>query len=354
MAPYLKKSKNEIGLSPQELLFRGDKKADHVLVRLVNFDESTVEEKTIDDLNEIQPYVKDSKVTWFNIDGLHDVELLKNIGERLGLTGHMLADVLETDTRPKIHEFDNWIFISMKMYQLRDESHSVSFQNLSLIFNDTILITFQEKNANIFEPVRQRIRNSKRTLRNSRTDYLAFALIDTVIDNYLYVLSTLGDKIASCDDAILEAQDQSILEEINSLKKELNIIRRGVKPARDMILALSKIENDFIYQENKIHFKELVNDINQVSDSTDGYRELLSDQLNIYNMMISSKLNDIIKILTIFSVIFIPLTFIAGVYGTNFDVIPELHYPYGYFLMLLSMLLVVILMLLYFRKKKWL
>lgn len=354
MAQYLKKSKSEIGLSPQELVFRGNKKIDQLLLRLIDFDDSFVEEKTVENLDDISLYLDKPTVTWFNIDGLHDIELLKEIGEKFKLPQLLLADVLETNGRPKLHEYEDWIYISMKMLHLTDDGDNISVQNLSLVFKDNALITFQEKKQDVFEPVRQRIKNQKRTLRSSRTDYLAFALIDTVIDHYLYILSTLGDKIESFDNTLLDEPDKSILEDINSYKKQLNLIRKGVKPAKDMILVLSKLENDFIHKKNRIHFKELVNNINQVSDSTDAYRELLSDQLNIYHMMISSKLNDIMKFLTIFSVIFIPLTFIAGIYGTNFDFIPELHHPYGYFFMLISMLLIVILMLFYFKKKKWL
>ena len=354
MGNYLKKTRNEIGLSPQELVFRGDKKIDKVQLRIIDFDEATVKEKSIKSVKEIVPYTKNKSVTWLNIDGLHDLELLNEIGEELQLNKLLLADVLETNSRPKIHEYEHWIFISIKMLQITESNYEIKVENLSLIFNDNLLISFQEKRGDVFEPIRERIRNQKRTLRSSRTDYLAFALIDTVIDHYLYVLSLLGEKIESYDDLLLDQHDKKVIEGINSYKKELNYIRKGIKPAKDMILALSKLECDFIHERNKVHFKELVNNINQASDTTDSYREILSDQLNIYHMMISSKLNDIMKFLTIFSVIFIPLTFIAGIYGTNFDVLPELHFQYGYFIMLGCMVLITAAMLYYFRKKKWL
>ncbi len=354
MARYLKKSKSEIGLSPSELIFRGNKKIDQVQLRIIDFDQSTIEEKSIHSVKEILPYTKTNTVTWLNVDGLHDLELLKEIGEEFDLNKLILADVLETNARPKIHEYENCIFISIKMLQFANDDNKIKVENLSLIFNDNVLISFQELRGDVFEPVRDRIRNYKRTLRSSRTDYLAYALIDTVIDNYLYVLSTLGEKIESYEDLLLEEPDKKILEGINLYKKELNYISKGIKPAKDMILALSKLESDFIHEKNEIHFKELIHNINQASDTVDSYRELLSDQLNIYHMMISSKLNDIMKFLTIFSVIFIPLTFIAGIYGTNFDILPELHFEYGYYIMLGCMTVVAITMLFYFRRKKWL
>jgi len=354
MSIYLKKSKDEIGLSPQELVFRGQRKVDEVLLRIMDFTESKVEETLIESATDLQEYLNNESVTWFNVDGLHDLELIQDIGATLQLDQLLLADVLETNARPKIHEYEDWIFLSLKVVQFNEEKKHFSVENLSIIFNDNILISFQEKKRDVFEPVRDRIRNHKRTLRNSKTDYLLFALLDTVIDHYLYVLSLFGEKIESFEDVLLDKPDKNVIEKINLFKKELNYIRKGIKPAREMILALSKIESDFIDNKNEVHFKELVSNINQATDSLDSYRELLSDQLNIYHMVISSKLNDIIKFLTIFSVIFIPLTFIAGIYGTNFDFLPELHFEYGYFIMLGVMVTISILMLFYFKRKKWL
>ena len=354
MARYLKKSKSEIGLSPSELVFRGKKKIDHVQLRVIDFDASTIEEKSIQSIAEISPYTKTNTVTWLNVDGLHDLEQLIELGKQFEFNKLILADVLETNSRPKLREYGNWIFVSIKMLQLINDNETIKIENISLVFNDHILISFQELEGDIFEPVRDRIRNQKRTLRSSRTDYLAFALIDTIIDHYLYVLSTLGEKIESYENLLLDEPDKKILEGINSYKKELNYINKGIKPAKEMILALSKLESDFIDDKNEIHFKELVNNINQASDTADSYRELLTDQLNIYHMMISSKLNDIMKFLTIFSVVFIPLTFIAGIYGTNFDVLPELHFEHAYYIMLACMLVIAGLMLFYFKRKKWL
>jgi magnesium transporter len=239
------------------------------------------------------------------------------------------------------------------MIQFSEENQEFTTEKLSLTFNNNMLISFQEKKGDVFDPVRNRIRNHKRTLRSSRPDYLAFALIDTVIDHYLYVLGLLGEKIESIDEMLIDKPNNQVIDEIKSYKKKINYIQKGIKPAKEMILALSKLESDFIHKKNKIHFKELVNNIHQASDTADSYRELLSDQLNVYHMMISSRLNDIIKFLTIFSVIFIPLTFIAGIYGTNFDVLPELHFEYGYYIMLGCMALIAIAMLFYFKRKKW-
>jgi len=354
MTRYLKKEKNEIGLSPLELVFRGNKKIDQIQLRIIDFDEGNVEEKSLDDVKAIIPYQTKESVTWFNIDGLHDIDLLKEIGEIFNFETLILADILETNDRPKIEEYDNWVFVSIKMIQFIDESATISVENLSLVFNENMLISFQEKKGDVFDPVRNRIRNHKRTLRKSRPDYLAFAILDTVIDHYLYVLGILGEKIETLDNLLIDDPNNKVIDMIKSYKKKINYIQKGIKPAKEMLLSLSKLESDFIHKKNKVHFKELVNNINQASDTADSYREQLSDQLNVYHMILSTKLNDTMKFLTIFSVIFIPLTFIAGIYGTNFDILPELHFKYGYFIMLGVMVLIAVAMLVYFRRKKWL
>ena len=233
------------------------------------------------------------------------------------------------------------------------ETDLITVDNLSLILTKSVLISFQERKLDVFEPVRERIRKQKKRIRNSGTDYLTFALLDIVIDNYIYITSRLGEKIETLEENLLLNPSQEVIDEINNYKRELNFLRKNIKPAKEMILSLSKMESEYIDESTDIHLKALLDHINLASESSDIYREILSDQLNIYHTTISSRLNDIIKFLTIFSVIFIPLTFIAGIYGTNFAVVPELHYKYSYFIMLGGMLIIAIGMLLYFKRKKW-
>jgi magnesium transporter len=276
------------------------------------------------------------------------------VAKSFKLDNFILADVMNTQARPKVQEYANCIFISIKMLQQDEKTGTISVENLSLIVTDSILISFQERKGDVFEPVRERIRNQKKRIRNSGTDYLAFALLDIVVDNYIYIISVLGDKIESLEESLLQDPKQSVIDEINSLKRELNFLRKNINPAKEMILTLSKMESDFIDEHTYIHYKELLDNINQAMESSDSYREILSDQLNIYHTTISSRLNDIMKFLTVFSVIFIPLTFIAGIYGTNFEVVPELHYEYSYFIMWGVMITVAIGMLIYFKRKNWL
>lgn len=354
MARFIKKLKHEIGLAPDELLFRGVKKSEEVTIRVIDFDAKNLEENAFNQITEIKKYQEKKTVTWLNIDGLHNPNLMREIAQVFDLDDLVLANVMNTTARPTVHEHDNCIFISIKMLQLNEETGLISVENLSLILTKSILISFQEKRGDVFEPIRERIRKKKKRIRNGWTDYLAFALLDIVIDNYIYIISILGEKIEILEENLGHSQpNKSVIEKINAYKRELNFLRRNIRPAKEMILTLSKMESDFIFESTYIHYKELLDNINQANDSSDSYREILTDQLNLYHTTISSKLNDIMKFLTIFSVIFIPLTFIAGIYGTNFDFLPELNFKYSYFIMLGIMLVLAIAMLIYFKKRKW-
>lgn len=354
MARFIKKQKREIGLSPDDLIFRGKQKIDKVLLRIVDYDANNMEEDIIKKVDEVLRYEIKDTVTWFNIDGLHDTAIMDEIGNEFKFDKIILADVLNIHARPKIQEYDNCIFISIKMLQHQDDTGAIIVENLSLIITPSVLISFQEKKGDVFEPIRDRIRKQKKRIRHSGTDYLAFTLLDIVVDNYIYILSILGEKIEDLEDKLLLDPKQSVIDEINTYKRELNYLRKNIKPAKEMILALSKMESEFIDESTYIHFKELLDNINHATETSDSYREILSDQLNIYHTTISSRLNDIMKFLTVFSVIFIPLTFIAGVYGTNFENLPEIHFKYSYFIMWGVIISVAIGMLIYFKKKRWL
>lgn len=353
MRRFKKKRKEEIGLAPDAFIFRGDQKEDYIGLRVIDFDSTNMEDSVIESIKEVVKYKDKNTVTWLNVDGLHDLNLMREISRQFEIEPIVIADVMHTEARPKVQEYDNCIFISLKMLQQEEGEDRSNVENLSIIITDSILISFQEKKGDVFEPVRDRIRKQKKRIRNSGTDYLAYALLDIVIDNYIYVLGTLGEKIEALEEELIAHPTHSIIQEINADKQELNHIRRNIIPAKEMILALSKIESDLIDDTTDLHLKELQDNINHAIESSDSYREILSDLLNIYHTSISSKLNDIMKFLTIFSVIFIPLTFIAGIYGTNFEFLPELKYRYSYFIMLAVMIVLTIGMLIYFRKKKW-
>lgn len=354
MARFAAQSQSDIGLSPFELKFKGKKRSDEIHLRLFDFDADQLQELNLKSIDDAVPFQEKDSVSWLNVDGLHDEQLIADIGERFKLDRMVLSDVLNTTLRPKVVEYENCLFISLKMLRLEEKKNRLVVENLSLVFADRILISFQERRGDVFEPVRERIRNNKKKIRTSGSDYLAFALLDIVIDNYIYILSVLGDRIETMEEGLLEDAGKEALTYINQFKQEINFLRKNIIPAKEMVNSLVKVDSDYVDHEVVgIHLRELQGNISQAVESSDSYREILSDQLNIYHTTISSKMNDIMKFLTIFSVIFIPLTFIAGIYGTNFDYVPELHYENAYYIMWGVMLFIAVFMIVYFRRRGW-
>lgn len=353
MSRYIKKKKEHIGLSPYALVFRGQKKTEKSVLYGMSFNMDDVNEfevKTSEQMNSLR---RKDRINWLNIYGLDNVDVMEKIASEFRLENNILSDVMNPATPPKAQELDNGIFVTIKILQYDEGNENLRVENLSLIFGKQTLISFQEQSIHAFEPVRERIRKHKNKIRISGHDYLAFALLDVVVDNYIYIIGLLGDKIENLEEEMTADPKKEMLESINRYKRELNFLRKHIKPAREMILNLCKMESEFIHDENRIHFRELQDNINEASELSDSYREILYDQLNIYHSTMSTRLNEIMRVLTVISVIFIPITFIVGVYGTNFDNLPELHWRYGYFVMWGIMLLTILGMLWYFKRKKW-
>jgi magnesium transporter len=353
MSRFIKKKKEHIGLSPYALVFRGQKKTDKIVLHAMDFDLEDVKEVEVKSSDELAALKKKKRLSWLNIDGLDDVNLMENLAKEFKIENNILSDVMNPATRPKVEEFENGIFVTIKMLHLDESTDTLSVENLSLIITDGLLISFQEQSGLVFEPIRERIRKHKNKIRTSGSDYLAFALLDVVVDNYIYISGLLGEKIEGLEDDMTANPNKELLENINTYKREMNFMRKNIKPAKEMILNLAKMESEFIHDENHIHFRELQDNINEASELSDNYREILYDQLNIYHSTMSTKLNEIMSILTIFSVIFIPLTFIVGIYGTNFENLPEVHWQHGYLFMWIIMILTTLTMLWFFRRKKW-
>ena len=352
--PYIPlKKKEDIGLSPYELKFRGKKKIENVRIQVIDFDLEEVRETEIKDTGELKKYLSSDSITWINVDGLHNEQIIRDISETFSIPGDILSDVMEPSSRPQAEEFDNGFFVSIKMMEFNEKKNRVSVDNLSLIVMDKILITFQEKQGDVFDPVRERIRKHRTKIRTSGSDYLAFTLLDVVIDNYIYILGVYGEKVETLEDRLIMNTNKEILKVISLFKHELNNLRVDIKPAKEMIMGLMKLDTELIQEDNEKHYKELQDNINQAVDLLDYYREVLYDELNMYHSSMSTKLNDTMTVLTIFSVIFIPLTFIVGIYGMNFDNLPELHWKYGYFVVWGVMIAIVVGMIWYFKKRKW-
>lgn len=349
----LHKKKEDIGLSPYAVVFRGQQRTEKTVMNVMDFDLDEVREYSITDASEMDAVRKSKNLSWINVNGIHDTEFLKTLAARFDVPNNILSDVLNPSIRSKVEIFDQGILITLKMIRYQDKSEELIINNLSLILTETTLLSFQEESAGVFEPVRERIRKYNNKIRTSGTDYLAFAMLDVVVDHYIYIMGILAEKIENVDDKLTYQPGKELLEEINVYKREINILRKNILPAKEMIFSLMKMDDDLLSPDNRLHYRELQENIKEATELTDTYREILFDQMSIYHTIVSSKLNDIMRTLTIYSVLFIPLTFIVGVYGTNFDFLPEIHWQYGYYAMWAFMILLSILMLFYFKWKKW-
>lgn len=347
----VRKRKEDIGLSPSAVVFRGQQKVEQTSLRIMEFDEGQVLEYEPVSVGELQK--ESDACRWIAVNGIHDTQTMQQLAERFSIPARILSDVLNPSLRPKYEVFGNGLFITLKLLQFNEKADQMTVENLSLIVFPNTIISFREEMDQVFDPVRNRIRGPVTKIRNSGADYIAFTLIDIVVDNYIYLLGMMGEKIESLDDRLTAEPGKELLAEINVYKQEINFIRKCIFPAKDMIVSLNKLDTEFIRLTNKIHYQELHFNINDAVELTDSYREMLYDQISVYHTIVSSRQNDILRTLTLFSVIFIPLTFIVGVYGTNFEYLPEIKWKYGYFAMWGAMVLVGLVMWLYFRRKKW-
>ncbi len=353
MARFIRTQQESIGSSPYDLVFTGRKKTEETLLRLIDFNEEKLEERQLKSIEEGTTYIGTGSTTWINLDGLHDTDIMQAFSETFNISTLVLADVLDTESRPKVIDYEDCLLISTKMLWYDEQEDEVMNENLVVILKNRFLFTFQERRGDVFEPVRERLRRGKKRIRLAGPDYLAYTLLDVVVDNYLLQISRIGEKIEELDDELIENPSNASLDKINRYKQEVNFLRKVIKPCREMMVDLERMESESLTSDVAVHLDELKTRIEMANDAVDSYRDMLSDQLNIFHTTVAYKLNDILKVLTIFSVIFIPITFIAGIYGTNFDYIPELKYRYSYFIMWGAIIAVVIGMLGYFRRKGW-
>jgi len=354
MARFFKKKDASIGKPPGTAVFIGTQKIDFSRIRIIDYDPAGFQELELEDIKEGISFKETETVTWINIDGVHDTELIKKVGDIFGLHPLVIEDIVNTGQRPKMEEYDDYLFFVLKMLRYDRDKEMVIGEQLSMVLGSTFLLTFQEQPGDVFEPVRERIRKHKGRIRGTGIDYLAYALLDTIVDNYIQVIERLGEQIEDIEEEILDAPSPALLQRINLYKREMNYLRKTVRPAREFILQLNNLDSDLIGDATWPFLKDLLDLSTQAVEVIDTYRDMLSDHLNIYHTGMANKLNEIMKVLTIFSVIFIPLTFLAGIYGTNFEYLPELHYRYAYFVFLLVLIAVALLMLRFFKRRGWL
>ena len=354
MQTLFKKRSKKAGLPPGTMVHIGDKKVEKVKISLINYDENNFEEKEIKIPEDCFIYKDRQSITWINIEGIHEINTVEKIGTGFNIHSLALEDILNTDQRPKIEDFDNNIFIVLKMLYYNEKTCEIITEQTSFILSSNFVISFQEGiEGDVFNPIRERIRSNKGKIRKMGADYLLHRLTDAIIDNYFIILEKMGEKIEVLETELLKNITPETMHKIHQLKRELIFLRKAVWPLREISGWLLREDSALIKQPTKIFLRDMYDHTIQVIDSIETFRDMLSSMLDIYLSNINNKTNTVMKLLTIIATLFMPPTFIVGIYGMNFKYMPELEQKWGYPAVLLTMLTIAISMLVYFRKKKW-
>jgi len=342
------------GLPPGTPVYIGERKAQAVRVTLIDYDEAKAVEKQVDRVEECFPFKDKPTVTWINVDGLSDTKLIQSLSENFAVHPLVQEDILNTDQRPKVEDFEDFLYIVLKMLRWNDEANEIDIEQVSLILGPNFVISFQERPGDVFEAIRDRIRTSKGRIRKVGADYLAYSLIDAIVDGYFTILEKMGERIEALEEHVVTNPRPATLKDIHKQKRDALFLRKSVWPLREVVSGLQRAESPLVKKETGIYLRDVYDHTIQVIDTMETFRDMLAGMLDTYLSSLSNRMNEVMKVLTIIATIFIPLTFIAGVYGMNFEFMPELHKRWAYPAVLAVMLAVAVLMILYFRRKRWL
>lgn len=351
---FLKKISKKAGLPPGSLVHIGEEKSEKTKIEAIYFDEEICETRELTSFEEAEHFLQKKGVTWINVDGVSDVALIERAGKFFNINELVLEDILNTEQRPQAKDFGEFLFIVLKMAKYDDAKDDLLTEQVSIIVGQNYVLSFQEGlEGDVFDPVRERIKKGKERIRKMCSDYLAHALIDASVDSFFVVLENIGLKLEDIEEETLSLSSSKTIEDIHKLKRNLIFLRKAVWPIREVAGFLERSDSHLIRKTTSQYFRDIYDHTLQLIDLIETFREIGGGILDIYLSNMSNRLNEVMKVLTIISTIFIPLTFIAGVYGMNFHNMPELEWKYGYFLILFLMAIVAFLMVRFFRKKEW-
>ncbi|HKJ44391.1 MAG TPA: magnesium/cobalt transporter CorA [Balneolales bacterium] len=348
------------GLPPGTLVHTGQKRTEKITLTLVHYDESKYEQKTIHQLSEITPYLSKKGITWLNVAGVHDVDFLQNLGNQFQIHPLVLEDIVNTDQRAKSEAYDNYQYVVVRKLNFSSKTDELESEQVSFILFKNVLLTFQEDTHPIFTSLYDRLKVDGSRIRKMGTDYLMYALIDNIVDEYFGVLDQFGDKLEDLEDYIMDDADKDTMKKIQHVRRELIYFRKSVWPLRDMLNSLYRLDTPLIDVSMRIYLRDVYDHSIHVIDTVENYRDMIMSLTDTYMSSVSNRMNEVMKVLTIIATIFIPLTFIVGLYGMNFDPsvspynMPELKTYYGYPAVWVVMIIISIIMVLYFKRKKWL
>ncbi|MFA4825331.1 MAG: magnesium/cobalt transporter CorA [Methanoregula sp.] len=337
---------------PGAIPVNGEPSNQPVLITVIDYDATHFQEKTVDKISDCFLFRDTETVTWINVDGLGNPKLIEDLGKCFTIHPLILEDIFNTGQRPKMEEMDQYIYLNLKMLTYLDTTKVIKIEHISMVIGHNFLISFQEDIGDVFDPVRERIRKDGR-IRKFGPDYLAYALIDGIVDNYFGVMEKLEEQVEDLEEELVASPTQDSIHKINRLKKDMIFLRKSVWPLREMINNLERSESTLIQEPTRIYLRDVYDHTIQVIDTLETFRDMVSGMIDIYLSGLSYKMNEIMKVLTLIATIFIPLTFVVGLYGMNFKNMPEIEWEFGYYSVLIVMAIMVLGMLTYFRKKKW-
>ena len=357
MVKLVVKRARKTGLKPGSLIFVGEKKIETPEVKFIVYNADNLFEYSDENFNRIKnnlDLTNENFTSWIDIVGLHKINNVEDIGDFLDLHPLTLEDILNTDQRPKIEEYQKYFYFVLKMIKYNEITSEIEIEQVSLILGLNYVITFQEQVGDVFDQVRKRLRNKKGRIIKLASDYLAYSIMDAIIDNYFNVLEQLGEELEELEGTVFVNPSTDTIQKIHSFKREMIILRKSIWPLREVISQMIREDNQFIKDQTKIYLRDIYDHTIQIIDTVETYRDLLSGMVDIYLSSKSNQMNEVMKVLTIIATLFIPLTFITGLYGMNFIDMPELHSHYGYFFVWVLMIIVTGGLLYFFKRKDWL
>jgi len=345
---------DKAGMPPGTLVHVGDTHEAESRITVIDYSKENIEERIIGSIDEILPCLDSNTVTWLNIEGLKDIIPIESVGRILNIHPLVLEDILNTHQRPKFEEHDNYLYIVLKSLSVENSTLSIGYEQISILMLNNLVVTFKEKKDDIFIPLMQRLKNGKGRIRNMGSDYLTYAVLDTIVDQMFFIIDSIDEIIETTEEHLLVNPTSGSLSAIQQIKRELIYIRKSISPLREVLAAIPRSDSPLIQEKTHIYFRDVYDHVLRITETIESHRDMLTGLLDIYMSSVSNKMNEVMKVLTVFASIFIPLTFIAGIYGMNFEYMPELKWKWAYPTLWIAFILIPIVLIIYFKRKKWL
>lgn len=354
MPRYFDETPKNVGLPPGTPVQSSESTSAKVKITVIDYDANDLEEGEVLSVEDCYPFRDKDTVTWINVDGIHDVGIVEKLCEHYRIHPLVIEDIVDIKQRPKMDDFDDYLYVVLKMLTFDSDNDTVASEQVSIILGKGVVISFQEKiGGDVFERIRSRIRNNKGRIRKMGPDYLMYSLIDAIVDNYFIILENVGNMISFVEEEMIADPSPDVMHFIHELKRDILFLRKSVWPLREVVSGLQKTESRLINKQTWVYLRDVYDHTIQIMDTVEIFRDMLAGMMDIYLSSLSNKVNEVMKFLTMIATIFIPLTFVAGVYGMNFKHMPELETQWGYVAIWIVMIAIGVSMLAYFKRKKW-